>query len=404
MLGTYMTRDRLLLLLLFVSVWINYMDRGNLSVAAPVLGPELGLDASQMGLLLSSFFWTYSLLQPAAGWVVDRFNVYRVYAVGFAIWSVAVIFGGGAHSLTPLLLSRLMLGAGESVAYPAYSRILTAGFPEHRRGLANALVDVGTKAGPALGIWVGGMLVASVGWRWFFFGMGAISLIWIAPWLAVTRGVASVREESANVSLGRILSKRQPWLTFGGLFGFNYAWYFLLTWLPSYLTRERHFTIREMAVAGAFPFAVTAVSAVLTGWYCDRLIARGASASRVRKGFAITGLLVCAATLPLVASAEIGVALVCLGVAFAGIGLFTANCWAMTQRMAGVAAARRWTGLQNAVGNMGGVAAPLITGATLERTGSFGIAFLTASGMLILAGGFYLVLGKVEAVEWENGD
>src|SRR5262249_30679577 len=133
--------NRQLFGLLCVSVWINYMDRGNLSVAAPVLRPEMGIGPTQMGVLLSAFFWTYSLLQPVAGWLVDRYDVYRVYAVGFALWSLAVAGGGMAAGFGSLLASRLVLGIGESMAYPAYSRILAMSFSERERGFANAMID-----------------------------------------------------------------------------------------------------------------------------------------------------------------------------------------------------------------------------------------------------------------------
>jgi MFS family permease len=137
--------------LLCVSVWINYIERGILGVAAPALAPEMDLSPAQIGVLLSGFFWTYSLLQPVAGWLVDRYDVYRVYAAGFAIWSLAAAAGGLAGGFETLMLSRLVLGAGESLAYPAYSRMLANSFEESRRGFANAMVDIGTKAGPALG-------------------------------------------------------------------------------------------------------------------------------------------------------------------------------------------------------------------------------------------------------------
>src|SRR5438067_12367088 len=128
-----------LFFLLCVSVWINYMDRGNLSVAAPALRSEMGLTPTQMGILLSGFFWTCSVLQPVAGWLVDRYDVYRLYAAGFAVWSLAVASGGLATGFTTLMLARLFLGIGESLAYPAYSRILAGAFAERQRGFANAM-------------------------------------------------------------------------------------------------------------------------------------------------------------------------------------------------------------------------------------------------------------------------
>jgi len=145
-------------------------------------GQKLGLTPGQLGVLLSAFFWTYSLMQPLAGWLVDRYDVYRLYAAGFALWSVAVAAGGLAGGFGSLLVTRLILGAGESLAYPAYSRMLAGAFPEGRRGFANAMLDAGTKAGPALGTLLGALVISHWGWRPFFFVMGAASLLWLAPW------------------------------------------------------------------------------------------------------------------------------------------------------------------------------------------------------------------------------
>jgi ACS family D-galactonate transporter-like MFS transporter len=124
------------LCLLLVSVWINYIDRGNLSVAAPLLAPELNLTPVQMGLLLSSFFWTYAGLQFLGGWLVDRYSVSLVYGLGYLLWSFATLLTGIVDGFAMLLVFRLLLGAGESVAYPAYSKILAGSFAEHQRGLA----------------------------------------------------------------------------------------------------------------------------------------------------------------------------------------------------------------------------------------------------------------------------
>src|ERR1035441_1562171 len=156
-------RARGVVILLVLSVSINYIDRGNLSIAAPLLKDELGISASQLGMLLSSFFWTYAAFQILAGWLVDRFDVNWVLAVGFFLWSAATATTGLIHGFGVLLVLRLLLGIAESVAYPCYSKILAAHFLEHQRGLANALIDAGTKVGPALGTLVGGILMARFG-------------------------------------------------------------------------------------------------------------------------------------------------------------------------------------------------------------------------------------------------
>ena len=140
-------------ILLVISIFINYIDRGNLSIAAPLLEKELSMTSSQLGALLSSFFWTYALVQlfGIAGWLTDRFPVGWVLAAGYFAWSAATAATGLVSSFAGLFVMRLVLGAGESVAYPCYSKILAGDFPQHHRGLANALIDAGSKIGPALG-------------------------------------------------------------------------------------------------------------------------------------------------------------------------------------------------------------------------------------------------------------
>src|SRR6266705_2735752 len=168
--------------LLLVSVCINYVDRGSLSVAAPILSEEFSLSPSNLGYLLSAFFWSYTAFQLVVGLLVDRHDVKWVYAGGFLVWSLAMASTGLATSFAGLLAARLCLGIGESVFLPSVSEIVVRLFPPARRGLPNALVDVGTKVGPALSIYLGGMLLQDYGWRTLFIGVGLGSLLWLIPW------------------------------------------------------------------------------------------------------------------------------------------------------------------------------------------------------------------------------
>src|SRR6202044_719857 len=172
------------LFLLSLSVFINYIDRSNLSIAAPLLKDELHLSASQLGILLSAFFWTYGLMQIPAGWLVDRFDVKWVFGMGFFVWSAAPAVTGILHGFAALIVIRILLGWGESVAFPSYSKILRTHFAEQRRGLSNAIMMAALSLGPAFGILVGGVIVARFGWRPFFVVLGLGSLVWLVPWLA----------------------------------------------------------------------------------------------------------------------------------------------------------------------------------------------------------------------------
>src|SRR5438477_2559856 len=198
------------LILLVISALINYIDRTTLSVAATDIQRELRLNYTEIGLLQSAFFGLYAACQlfSAAGWLVDRFHVGWVLGLGFFVWSAATAFTGIAQSFVVILGLRMLLGIGESVSYPSYSRILASQFPEHHRGFANALIDAGTKTGPAIGTLVGGLLVSRLGWRPFFLVLGLGSLLWLIPWSwwrPTGKGVSAREDRSDIASIGDIL-------------------------------------------------------------------------------------------------------------------------------------------------------------------------------------------------------
>jgi len=391
--------------LLALSALINYIDRGNLSIAASLLKDELGLSASQLGILLSSFFWTYCLFLPVSGWLVDRFDVRWVMALGFFLWSGATAATGGLHTFAALLASRLVRGMGESVAYPCYGKILAQSVPEVGRGFANALIAAGVGCGPALGTFFGGTLMARYGWRPFFIVLGVVSMAWLVPWFAwMPRGssaVSPVGESGAGFL--KILKQRSMWGTCGGLFGANYVLYLEITWLPFYLVRERHFSMGTMAKIGGMGYLCYAAAAVLFGWISDRWIAAGRTPTLVRKIFAGAGagsagllLLGCALASPTVS-------VILLLLAFAAGGMCGSNIWAITQTLAGPKMAGRWTGLQNFVGNFAGVIAPAVTGFVIDYTGRFFVAFVIMAVVALLAALSYIfVIGPVKEIAWEG--
>jgi ACS family D-galactonate transporter-like MFS transporter len=385
------------LILLFLSAIINYIDRTTLSVAATDIQLELHLTNTQLGALQSAFFATYALCQLSflSGWVVGRFHVGWVLACGFLLWSGATAMTGTATVFVVIFALRLLLGVGESVSYPSYSRILANEYPEHHRGFANAIIDSGTKVGPALGILIGGLLVSQVGWRVFFVVLGGGSLLWLVPWAAWMprgKGVASREDASEVPSIVAILSERSAWFTAFGLFCANYYWYFLITWLPAYLEKERHFPKTKMALFAWLPFLAIGVSCVFSGWLSDRMIARGGSPTRVRKGFAGTGLTFATILIPVVLVRDPSLALGLLTLACISFGIYTSNLFAITQSLAGPRAAGKWTSFQNGFGNLAGVLAPWLTGVVVDRTGEFYLAFVVAAGFA-LAGAVMFVFG-----------
>jgi ACS family D-galactonate transporter-like MFS transporter len=395
----------LVLFLLVVSVAINYVDRGILSVSGVALSKELDLKPHELGFLLSAFFWTYAGFQLISGWLIDRYNVVVVFAVGFAVWSTATALTGVAKGFVALFVLRLLLGVGESVAYPSVSKIIAASFPERQRGVANGLIDVGCKLGPATGMIVGGLILVRYGWRMVFLSIGIASLLWLVPWFIVAPKIGSVstmRARYQGPGFLAILARKDAWGTLLGLFCANYGWYFMLTWLPQYLLMERHYSTRLMALTGWLPFCATAAGATLGGFLSDMWIRRGASPTLVRKTFIVGGLTGSAGfLLPAAVVADQLAAMSLLITAAFIYGLYSSNLWAVTQTLAGAIAAGKWTGLQNCAGNLAGIAAPVVTGFIVEKTGSFYLAFVwVCVNLLISASSYLFIVGRVEQVAW----
>ena len=395
-----------MLALLVISGFLNYVDRANLSVGATNIQAELHLSNYYLGKLLSAFFWTYATFQlfMIAGWLVDRFNVCWVLAIGFFVWSGATAITGMAKVFGVMFALRLLLGMGESVAYPAYSRILANNYPEHHRGFANALIDAGTKGGPALGTLLGGLLMVRFGWRAFFLALGFGSLLWLIPWIYWMprgSGVAAQEDRGHVPSVMAILRQRPAWFTALGLFCSNYFWYFLITWLPPYLEKERHFSKSKMAVFSSLAFLAISLSSVTSGWLSDRWIARGATPTRVRKTFAGTGLVLSTIILPVCVVRDESVAMALLILTCLSYGLYSSNLFAITQTLAGPRAAGKWTGLQNGVGNLAGVAAPWVTGWVVQQTGEFYWAFVVAAAVALAAAAIFVFgIGPIRQVEF----
>jgi ACS family D-galactonate transporter-like MFS transporter len=392
------------LLLLGLSVFINYIDRANLSVAAPMLEGELGLSPAQLGVLLAAFFWTYALMQILAGWLVDRFEVKWVLAIGFFVWSVATAFTGLLHAFATLLAIRVILGIGESVAYPAYAKIFANHFAESRRGFANSIVGAGQSLGPALGIFFGGTLVGRFGWRPFFIVLGLVSLLWLPPflrWMPRT-SAAGVQDVKRGPGLMEIVRHRSSWGTWIGHFCANYFLYLLLTWLPYYLVRERHFSANAMSKIGGATFLLAALSSPICGWLSDRWISNGGTPTRVRKTFMGVGMACNGFFLVGCAGAPDKLLVILLLLTGASFGLVSSNLNAVTQTLAGPHAVGRWMGAQNFVANLAGAVAPALTGFVVGRTGHFYWPFLITSVIAwIGALHWVFVVGPIETVVWK---
>lgn len=401
------SRQWMLVFVLFIASILNTADRMGVSIAATQITQELHISPVEMGYLLSSFFWTYAIGQIVAGWFIDRYPVKWVFAIGFIVWSLATLLTGFAGSLAALLILRLILGAGESVAFPAYSKVVASEFPASRMGLPNAILNSGAKVGAALGMSIGGLLIANYGWQVMFFVLGGVGVVFLVPWFfygpASNKPVArKTGEIEQGPSFWEILRSRDAWGTFLGQSGYMYAYTFGLTWLPTYLIQQRHISLAKMGFLGALPFWGAAVFAVIAAHISDSMISKGGSATRIRKGFVAVGLVLSMASYPSAIVEDLTMSLILLNISYAGMGIITSNHWAITQTLSGKLASGRWSGVQNCIGSAMGIVAPIASGYIVQQTGDYSLAFLV---MIIFAFigliGWVFVVGPIKPIDWE---
>ena len=401
----------LALALLVISVAINYADRGNLGVAARRISLELHIPPERLGILLAAFSITYALSQVFSGRIIERWNVNWVYALGFLLWSAATGLTGLAKTFGAIFALRLLLGFSESIAYPVYSKMIAISFPDELRGIANALIDAGSKLGPALGVMLGVKMIEWFTWRGMFLIIGGASLVWLVPWCFVAGKLPSKperepasTEDDREPTLRQVLSCRPMWGTAIGLFGGNYIWFVFLNWLPYYFETQRHYTRDRLALFGSLPFWTIALSSLFFGYLGDAFVRRGHNAGRVRQLFVCVGLLGCSLfILPAIAVQSATLANVLLLLASVLLGIWSSSNWALTQHLAGPRGAGKWTGIQNCFGNFSGVAGQLLSGYALQTTNSFFAAFAIA-GAISLTGvlGYWLVVGRPKEELWEG--
>src|SRR5690348_13665757 len=250
-----------ILSILSLGMVIAYIDRANLSVvlAAPEFRHAFDLSDSSRGLLNSVFFWSYAILQIPAGWLVDRYGVRRVYAIGFFFWTLVSAMTGFVSSVYQLIAVRLLLGAGESVGAPASLRWIRWNCPEQERGFAVGIYMAGTKIGAAIGVPIAAFLITALNWRAMFFICGFSGFLWLIAWLLLAReasAAASLPAEKLDpeISFRDIIMTRTVLGILLGTFSYGYFLYFCVTWLPAYLVENRHLALTSMGFYSLFSF------------------------------------------------------------------------------------------------------------------------------------------------------
>ncbi|MEG3136093.1 MFS transporter [Rouxiella sp. T17] len=407
--------------LMWFAIAINYIDRTVLSAAAPHLISELNLTPEMMGLIMAAFFWSYSLLQIPAGWFADRFGQKKGLGLAVAWWSIATSLMGMATGFKSLLAMRLALGIGEAAAYPSNAGITARWFPDHERATVSGLFDSASKFGGAIAMPLIVWMIYMVDWRLTFAIVGGVGVIWVIAWYFIysdnPESHKSIsQEEVALIRNGqklkhgdkkvlpmkwyKLLRYRNIWAMCLGFFTINYTSYFFITWLPTYLVKEKGMGFIQMGMVAALPLLCGMVIEVITGWASDRMVHKKVlSLTATRKLFLTIGLLMalCIGFAPFTESVYMTVFLLC--VAKSGTTVAASQVWALPGDVAPENSVSIVAGLQNTISNLGGAVGPIVTGAIVAATGSFNMALVLSAALVVIGIINYLFLmGKVEPI------
>lgn len=420
------TRSRyLIMVMLFITVVINYLDRSNLSIAAPALKDEFGLDTVREGLILSAFGWTYAAMQIPGGWLVDRVSPRVLYAAALILWSAATFFMGFAGSFVILFVLRLAVGALEAPAYPINNRVVTTWFPEKERATAIGFYTSGQFVGLAFLTPVLAWLQHHYGWHMVFVSTGLLGIVWGVLWYLIYReprqfkganaaeieliqkggGVVDldkrVTEKKVPFNwndLGLVMSQRKLWGVYLGQFCLTSTLWFFLTWFPTYLVKYRGMDFIKSGFLASVPFLAAFIGVLCSGVLSDFLVRRGATVGLARKLPIILGLLISTSMIGANFTDSTPWVIFFLAVAFFGNGLASIT-WSLVSALAPVRLLGLTGGVFNFVGNLSSICTPIVIGFLVSKD-SFAPAIVYVSSLALLGALSYILLvGKVERIE-----
>lgn len=393
--------------LLFAGMFLCYAQRGALSLAAPFLIEERHLSALTMGILLSAFFWSYALMQVPAGWLVDHVGMRRIYGWGMLVCALASSMSGMVGSLPALTLSRVLLGSGQAVAFPASSRAVANWFSEGQRGVVTAVYLIGVRLGQA-GVGAASViLLPRYGWKMLFVVTGLAALVWVPLWSASlrrrpfgeARSEGSARPRLSLLRSFALLRHASVLGIFLGFFAYDYAWYLYTNWLPAYLRVGRHLSTVEMGIYSSVPFLAMAAIIILSGLLSDAMIRRGYREVAIRKTFILIGLLIACLVVPAALVKDNRMAVWLITLSLCGIGISAPNTWTLTQAVCAKHMVGTVSGIQNFGGNLGGILAPALTGYIVHTTHSFALALEITGAILLVGMAAYAVLIRARVEE-----
>lgn len=389
--------------LIFFGIVINYIDRGSLSIAAPSIMHDFRITPATMGVILSAFFWTYGICQFPAGAIVDRFGIRGSYAVGFVIWSIASASIALCTRPGEIVGARMVLGIAESTAPLASLAFIRSNFAGEEQGLPTSIYIAGQNVGPAVGTLVGAVLLARFGWRVMFAVTGLVALVWLPGWLIAVpsgrpRAERRMKEPPDHLpavsqwNWGMLLKNRTFWAMSLSIWMSSYFWYFVLTWVPSYLILSKGFSTLGMGKVLSAALFTMAIVNIFAGWAADKLAAR-IGVFRARLWFGVLGYAGTAAILLVLLAPERSWVLPILTFSMCATGIGNSSYWTISQHASPKAMVARVIGYLNTVAVAAGVTAPLITGLVIGPQKHFGPAILIAGVTPILAAAFLLAAG-----------
>jgi len=390
--------------LLFSAAFINYLDRSTIGLALPAIAQDFHLRPIEKGTLLSSFFWSYTLMQIPVGLAIDRLNPRALFATLFALWSLACGLTGMAQTLELLITTRIVLGVGESIYLPGATTIVSRLFSPAERGFPSGLFNSGARAGLAIGGPLIGWLILRYGWRDMFLLVGLAGLSWLVPWLLVFP--RSLPAEHILSSESSLRSARRSALTVNrnllgicvGFFCLDYYAFLFLTWLPDYLVEVRHFSLLSVGGLIAIPYMLFGASEPLGGWISDYLIRKGYDETRTRKAIIAIAFMAALLIIPAVIVKDQTLAIIFIA-ATSLIGLSTANVTVILQSCAPPSQVGLWTGIENCAGNLGGALAPILMGILIAKTNSYTPGFIVACMMMVIGIFAYVfIVGKLKPI------
>jgi len=404
--------------LLGVGVLVNYFDRVNLSVAREALHSEFGVSTVAFGYISSAFNWTYAALQLPMGVLLDHFGVRTLGRIGAILWSVASFGAAFSPGTRTFFSMRLLLGMGEAPTFPAYAKATGYWFPRHERSLATAIFDAAAKLGPAVGVLFVGILLLHFGWRFSFAATGLLSLIYFFaffhfyrdpkddPHLStlerdyLIKGGAQPEEHqksAGSVSVIYLLRQRKVLGLVSGFFAYNYCFYVLLYWMPSYFS-SLHLAKLASIIYTSVPWLVaTATDLVIGGWVVDALVRRGHSETVVRQTVLIAGTILGLGVAGAIYTSNPVVAMVWLTVGLGGLSAAAPVGWSIPSLIAPRNSVGKVAGILNFGNQLAGICSPIVTGYLVGASSSYSAAFGVAGVLLLLGIGAYIfLLGAIE--------